>query len=105
MKLITVYSAVLNSGPKLIREFGKNLERAGIKIGLIELRSCEFRGKLTPAGIKINESKENAQFSFRNVCQLGAGAAEKLARAGIEIGLIELQSVDFRQKLARPELK
>ena len=51
--LLRTYSAGLNSGPKLIREFGKNLERAGIKIGLIELRSCEFRGKLARAGIKI----------------------------------------------------
>ncbi len=69
----------------------QNLERAGIKFGLIELKSGEFRGKLTPAGIKINEPKENAQFSFRNVCQLGAAAAEKLERAGIKIGLIELK--------------
>ena len=36
-----------------IRAFGKNLERAGIKIGLIELKSCEFRGKLARARIKV----------------------------------------------------
>ncbi len=65
---------------------------------MIELKSCEFRGKLTPAGIKINESKENAQFSFKNVCQLGAGAAEKLARAGIKIGLIELKRCRLSRK-------
>ena len=64
-----------------------------------------FRGKLTPAGIKINKSKKNSQFFFRNMRQLGAGAAEKLAPAGIQIGLIELKSVDLLRKLAGLELK
>ena len=36
---------------------------------------------------------------------LSAGATEKLAWAGVKISLIEIGSVDFRTKLARPELK
>ena len=102
---VYIYSAVFNSGPNLIREFGKNLERAGIKIGLIELKSCEFRGKLTVAGIKVSGSKENAQFSFRNLHKLGPRAAKKLTVAGIKIRLIELESCELLQKLALPELK
>ena len=99
------YSVVLNSGIKERCEFLKNLAVARIKIKLIELKSCEFRGKLTVAGIKVSGSKENVQFSFRNLHKLGPRAAKKLTVAGIRIRLIELKSCELLQKLALPELK
>ena len=37
--------------------------------------------------------------------KLGLRSARKLTLAGIKISLIELQSCEFRQKLALPELK
>ena len=37
--------------------------------------------------------------------ELGLRGARKLTLAGIKISLIELQSCEFRQKLALPELK
>ena len=73
---------------------------------MIELKSCEFRGKLTVAGMKVSSSKELAQFSFRslhNLHKLGPHAATKLTAAGIRIRLIELESCDLLQKLALPE--
>ena len=72
---------------------------------MIELKSCEFRGKLTVAGIKVSGSKENAQFSSTNLHKLGPRAAKKLTVAGIKIRLIELESCELLQKLALPELK
>ena len=72
---------------------------------MIELRSCEFRGKLTVAGIKVSGSKENAQFSFRNLHKLGPRAAKKLTVAGIKIRLVELENCELLQKLALPEFK
>ena len=85
------YSVLLNSGIKERCEFLKNLAVAGIKIRLIELKSCEFRGKLTVAGITVSGSKENAPLSFRNLHKLGPRAAGKFARAGIKVRLIELK--------------
>ena len=59
-----IYSATLNSGIKERCEFRKNLTLAGIKISLIELRSCELFQELALAGIKVDGSKENHQNSF-----------------------------------------
>ena len=42
----------------------KKLTLAGIKIGLIELRSCELFQELALAGMKVNGSEENAQNPF-----------------------------------------
>ena len=64
-----------------------------------------FAGNSHLSGVKVNGSKENAQFSFRNLHKLGPRAAEKLARAGIKVSLIELKSCELLQKLARPEFK
>ena len=64
-----------------------------------------FAGNSHLSGIKVNGSKENPQFSFRNLHKLGPRAAEKLARAGIKVSLIELKSCEFLRKLARAGIK
>ena len=53
----------------------------------------------------MSGSKENAQFSSRNLHKLGPRAAKKLTVAEIKIRLIELESCELLQKLALPELK
>ena len=50
----STYRPSLNSELRSVATLRKKLALAGIKINLIELRSCEFREKLTLAGIKIN---------------------------------------------------
>ena len=60
----TAYSAVLNSELRSVVNFPKNLTLAGIKISLIELRSCELFQELALAGIKVDGSEENAQNSL-----------------------------------------
>ena len=62
------------------------------------------RGRPAAVDHPLLVKKEFAQFSFRNVRHLSAGAAKKLAWAGLKISLIELESVDFLRKLARPAL-
>ena len=54
------YSAVLNSELRSVANLPKKLTLAGIKISLIELRSCELFQELALAGIKANGSEENA---------------------------------------------
>ena len=54
--------------------------------------------KLTPAGIEIKKSKKNSEFVFTNARQLGAGAAEKLARDRMNIELIQFESANFLKK-------
>ena len=49
---------------KLGLRSARKLTLAGIKISLIELRSCELFQELALAGIKMDGSEENAQNSL-----------------------------------------
>ena len=65
------YSGLLNSELRSVVNLPKKLTLAGIKISLIELRSCELFQELTLAGSKINALKEIAFKTCTHLANFG----------------------------------